>query len=95
VSDDQSTGPDTGDPTAAFLAALRVRRNAVVGFGAGGALAIVIFLLFVGLQPATIQARPLYLVLAIVVALAGGALFAVGLTIVTAVRRVRAMDERE
>jgi hypothetical protein len=93
VTDDQpSPAPDpdatdtpTGNPTANFLAALEVRRNAGIGFGIGVVFAAVVFALF--------GRGSRYLILAVIVALAGGALLAFVLTLVTAWRRIRALDE--
>lgn len=106
MSADPSDDPDrraasdqpTGSPTANFLAALRVRRNAAIGLLSGVVLAVAVYAYFVAI-PALVPAVPargrsplLYLLLAFVVAVTTAMLVATALTGVSAVRLSRELD---
>jgi hypothetical protein len=75
-------------PTATFLAALDVERNAKRGFALGGVLALVVLVVFVFL-PGTTRPAALYLLLAVVLATSAGALATVVLVLVSAYRLSR------
>jgi hypothetical protein len=75
-------------PTATFLAALDVERNAKRGFAVGIALALIVLVLFV-LVPGTTRPPALYLILAFVLATSTGALLTVLLTLLSAYRLAR------
>jgi hypothetical protein len=78
--------PDSSrSPTATFLAALDVERNAKRGFALGGALALVVLIVFVFL-PGTSRPTTLYLLLAVVLATSAGALATVALVLLSAYR---------
>jgi len=68
VTDDAHAGPR------GLLDALRVRRNAAVGFAAGTAVAVVVFVWFVVLPAATVRSPLYYVALAFVLAVAAGGL---------------------
>ncbi len=106
MSTDHSDGPDREDaagqpassPTANFLAALNVRRNAVLGAGAGLALATAVYAYFVAIPvliptvPARDTSPLLFLLLAFVVAVTTAMLVATALTAASAVRLSRDLD---
>ena len=85
-------------PTTQFLAALDVKRNAVIGLLSGTLFAVTLFVFFVGLASGT-RAEPIYYVgLAFVAAVTVGAMVAVLLTIRSAVklsRELAAEDGRD
>jgi hypothetical protein len=101
VSTDSAADPDRSDegdesapsPAANFLAVLNVRRNALLGAGAGVALAAAVYLYFVAIPllrpdvPVRDRSPLLFLSLAFVVAVTTAMLVATVLTTVTAVRR--------
>jgi hypothetical protein len=72
-------------PTATFLAALDIERNAKRGFAVGGALALVVLIVFVFL-PGTTRPATLYVLLAVVLATSAGALATVILVLLSAYR---------
>ncbi|WP_198662010.1 DUF7536 family protein [Halorussus litoreus] len=72
-------------PRANFLAALNVRRNAVLGFGFAALATAGVMALFVFL-PGSRRATPYYLALGAVLALSLGALVTTVLTLVSAYR---------
>lgn len=75
-------------PTARFLAALDVERNAKRGFAFGVVLALVVLVVFV-FVPGTTRSPTLYLVLAVVLATSAGALATLVLTVLSAYRLSR------
>lgn len=75
-------------PTATFLAALDVERNAKRGFAFGGALALAVLVVFV-LVPGTTRPAALYVLLAVVLATSAGALATVALVLISAYRLSR------
>lgn len=81
-------------PTARFLAALRVKRNAAIGFAIGFVLAIALYVFFVAIPGGTRENPALYLPLAFVVAVTVGGLSTLLLTIVTAIRLSRTLEDR-
>lgn len=83
----------TDDPTAAFLTALRVRRNGVVGVVSGLLVGLLVYAGFVALPASTTFPRSLYLPLILVVAFGVAVLVAVVLTAVTAWRQLRALHD--
>jgi len=103
VSTDHSEAPEddgeaTPSPTANFLAALNVRRNAVRGAGAGLALATAVYAYFIAIPvlipdvPARDTSPLLFLLLAFVVAVTTAMLVATALTAVSAVRLSRELE---
>ncbi|GAB3023700.1 DUF7536 family protein [Natronobiforma cellulositropha] len=82
-------------PTAQFLAALRVKRNALIGLVVGTLFAATLLAVFVLPAPVTRADPMLYVGLAFVVAVTVGAMVAVLLTIYSAVKLSRelAVDE--
>ena len=88
VTDDRPGRPGT----AAFLAALRVRRNAKVGFTVGAVLALAILALVVRGAEAAQYPIFLYAALAFVLAVGVGLLLTAVFTVGVAVRRAREMD---
>ncbi|MFC6940418.1 hypothetical protein ACFQE8_10675 [Salinirubellus sp. GCM10025818] len=88
ATDDQPGRPGT----AAFLAALRVRRNAKVGFALGTVLALALLTLVVRGAAAAQYPVYLYAALAFVLAVGVGLLLTAALTVGVAVRRAREMD---
>lgn len=97
---DRPAGSDqpVASPTANFLAALNVRRNAVVGLLAGVALAVAVYAYFVAIPvlvpdvPARDRSPLLYLLLAFVVAATTAMLVATALTGVSAARLSRKLE---
>lgn len=97
---DRPAGSDqqAASPTANFLAALNVRRNAALGLLAGLALAIAVYAYFVAIPvlvpavPARERSPLLYLLLAFVVAVTAAMLVATALTGVSAVRLSRKLE---
>lgn len=85
MSDDRPERP----PTAQFLAALEVPRNAKWGLAAGTAFAAVLYLFFVVLAPATAESPVLYLGLAFVVAVSTAGIVTLALTLRMAIRLTR------
>ncbi|WP_436930104.1 DUF7536 family protein [Halosimplex halobium] len=79
---------DADSGKAAFVAALRVRRNAKVGLAAGLALALAAFVLFVAL-PGSRRSPALYVGLGFVLAMSTAGLVAFLLTLGRAVRLSR------
>lgn len=108
MSADRSEGPPEPDaedadrperpPLVNFMAALQVRRNAILGGVSGLALATAVYAYFVALPvllpavPARDRSPLLYLLLAFVVAVAAAMLVATTLTVVSAARRVRELE---
>jgi hypothetical protein len=106
VSADHSEEPDrpgssdeaAASPTANFLAALNVRRNAVLGVLSGLVLAVAVYAYFVAIPvlvpavPARDRSPLLYLLLAFVVAVTTAMLVATALTGVSAVRLSRELE---
>jgi fucose permease len=88
ATDDQPGRPGT----AAFLAALRVRRNAKVGFALGTVLALALLTLVVRGAAAAQYPVYLYAALAFVLAVGVGLLLTAALTVGVAVRQAREMD---
>ncbi|ELZ28827.1 hypothetical protein C475_04296 [Halosimplex carlsbadense 2-9-1] len=89
--DGDSVPPEAADAEsgrAAFVAALRVRRNATVGLAAGLVLALGAFVLFV-LLPGSQRSPALYVGLAFVLAMSTAGLVAFLLTLGRAVRLSR------
>lgn len=78
---------------------LQVRRNAIIGFGSGTVLAILAYAFRVGEllgpSPDTRGSPLLFLLLAFVLAMTVGLLLTGALTIATAVRLARAVDESD
>ena len=89
TTDDRPDRPGT----AAFLAALRVRRNAKVSFALGAVLALALFALVVRRAQATQYPVYFYAALAFVLAVGVGLLLTAVLTVGVAVRRAREMDD--
>lgn len=81
-----TTPADTG--RAAFIAALNVPRNAVLGFGIGSLFALGVFVVFVGL-PGSRYSPLLYVGLGVVLAVGTGLLLTIVFTLITAVRLAR------
>lgn len=85
-------------PVANFMAALQVRRNALLGGVSGLALAAAVYAYFVAIPvlvpavPARDRSPLLFLLLAFVVAVTAAMLVATALTVVSAVRRVRELE---
>lgn len=82
-------------PVGPLVAALRVRRNLLVGAAVGASLAISLYVVrvFELFGPAPDQGSPaLFLALAFVLAVSAGGLVAVALTLATAVRVARDPD---
>jgi hypothetical protein len=88
VSDDYPERP----PTAQFLAALEVTRNAKIGLASGVLFSTVLFLFFVVLPSDTSESPALYLGLAFVVAVTSAGTVALALTVRSAVRLARDLD---
>lgn len=86
---DVEVDPDAEGP-AAFMQALRVRRNALWGLAVGVAVTLVVFVLFVVL-PGTLRSPLWYVGLAFVLALSTGGLVAALLTLVRAIRLSRSL----
>jgi hypothetical protein len=84
---DVEVDPDADGP-AAFMQALRVRRNAVWGVGVGVAVTALVFVVFVVI-PGTIRSPLWYLGLAFVLALSTAGLVATVLTLTRAARLSR------
>lgn len=84
MADDTQARPGT----AAFAAALDVRRNALAGFGLGGLFAGGVFVLFVGL-PGSRRSPLLFVGLAAVLAVGTGLLLTVVFTLASAYRLAR------
>lgn len=82
---------EDADGRQAFLAALGVRRRAIIGFGVGAMVASAVFVVFIVL-PGTDPVSLRYLVLAGVLALSCGLLITGGLVVVRLVRLVRQPD---
>lgn len=74
--------------TAAFLAALRVRRNATLGFALGTLFAVAVFVFFVAL-PGSRRSPLLYVALAFVLAVGVGLLLTTVFTLGSAYRLAR------
>lgn len=99
---DVDSGPESDQPerppAANFVAALRVRRNVLLGGISGFALAAAVYAYFVAIPvlvpaiPARDRSPLLYLLLAFVVAVTAAMLVAAALTVVSAVRRVRELE---
>ena len=89
ATDDQPGRPGT----AAFLAALRVRRNAKVGFALGTVLALALLALVVRGAAAAQYPVYLYAALAFVLAVGVGLLLTALITVGVAVKRVREMSD--
>ena len=82
-------------PTARFLAALEVKRNAGIGLAIGTLLAATLYVFFVAIPLGTRENPLYYLTLAFVLAVTFGAILAVALTIVTAIRLSQRLEEEE
>ncbi|MCU4973703.1 hypothetical protein OB955_13260 [Halobacteria archaeon AArc-m2/3/4] len=81
-------------PTAHVLEALEVKRNAAIGLGTGVAFAVILFVLFV--VPGPTRAEPIYYVgLAFVAAVTIGGSIAVLLTIRSAVKLSRELEDAD
>lgn len=81
-------------PTARFLAALEVKRNATIGLVSGVAFAVLLFVVFV--VPGPTRAASIYYVgLAFVVAVTTGGSIAVLLTIRSAIKLSRELAEED
>lgn len=89
MSEDRPDRP----PTARFLAALEVRRNAAIGVATGVGFATAVYLFFVGLGPAPARNPVLYVGLAVVLATAVAGVVAVALTIRSAIRLSRRLPD--
>jgi Na+/proline symporter len=88
---DETAAP--GDPTAAFLAALRVRRNGVIGVVSGLLVGLLVYAGFVAVPASTTFPRSLYVPLILVVAFGVAVVVAVVLTAVAAWRQIRALED--
>ncbi len=89
----ETTDDRPGRPgTAAFLAALRVRRNAKVGFALGIVVGLALLALVVRGAAAAQYPVYLYAALAFVLAVGVGLLLTAALTVGVAVRQAREMD---
>lgn len=89
MSDDVPDRP----PTARFLDALEVTRNAKLGIATGVALTAAIFLFFVVLAPSTSEPPVLYLGLGFVLATALAMAVTLVLTVRSAIRLSRRFDD--
>lgn len=94
MSADQPGQPDR-PPTATVLAALRVRRNAAIGFAFGVALALALYVFFVAIPGGTEENPLFYLPLAFVVATSVGAVLTLVLTVATAISLSRTLEARD
>lgn len=80
-------------PTARFLAALDVKRNAAIGTAVGVVVAAVVYVFFVVLGPGTIHSPVFYLGLAFVLATAVAGIVTLLLTIRSAVALSRELSD--
>jgi len=89
-----SESPDQPErpPTATFMEALGVKRNAMIGLISGVAFAVAVYLFFVVFAPGTTQNTPYYLALWFTLATATAGSVAVVLTVWSAITLARDLE---